>query len=202
MAPSTRRSFRTVLLGLGLAILGLASCSSDAPASGVTQIDTAVVVAYKPCPGSDAAIEQLALYRADDPEHPIWEAQRQAGGNAVLDMPIRARYPGYDIIDRRTDELLDPRQRYSFAATATDGTEWGGPGFSPDELVQGKVRIADEELAFRDWVDSPRTCSSFGLFDALLTGLVVAGVAGLLLIALRVLTRRVHRADPGPNDPL
>lgn len=108
MPPSTRRSFRTVLVGLGIAVLGLTSCSSDAAASGVTQIDTAVVVAYKPCPGSDAAIEQLA---------------------------------------------------------------------------------------FRDWVDSPRTCSSFGLFDAVLTGLVVASGAGLCLIALRILTRRVPRPD-------
>lgn len=195
MAPPIRRTFRMVPLSLGLAVLGLTGCSSDATASGVTQIDTAVVVAYKPCPGSDAAIEQLALYSRDDPEMAIWEAQRQVGGIAVLDMPIRARYPGYDIIDRRTDEILDPRQRYSFTATATDGTEWGGPGFSPDDLVQGRVRIADEDLAFRDWVDSPRTCSSFGPFAAVLTGLVVTGGAGLCLIALRILTRRVPRPD-------
>lgn len=195
---------RSLLAGLGLGVvaLALAACSNDAPATGVTRIDQAVVVAYKPCPGNDAAIEQLALYGSDDPDVPVWEAQRQTEGIAVLDMPVRQRYPGYDIIDRRTDETLDPLQRYSFEATATDGAEWGGPGFFPDELVQGQVRIAGEELAFREWVDSPTACPEFGLFDAALTGLVVAVVAGVFLIPLRILTSRAGRTDPDPNDPL
>lgn len=190
------------MAALSFVALGLAGCSNNAPPRGATQIGQTVVVAYKPCPGNEAAIEQLALYGSNDPDVAVWEAQRQPDGIAVLDMPVRARYPGYDIIDRRRSETLDPLQRYSFEATATDDTEWGGPGFSVDELAQGKVRIAGEELAFREWVDSPTACPKLGVFDAVLTGFVVAGVAALFLLVLRIFTRRARRTDPDSDDPL
>lgn len=189
-----------MLLAVGLT--ALTGCSSDAPAAGVTRIDRSVVVAFKPCPGDDAAIGRLELYGSDDPEAPVWTAAHLTGEVAVLELPIVPRFPGYDITDDRPSGELDPAQRYSFEATATDGIEWGGPGFAPDDLEQGTVRVAGQELEFADWIDRPATCPQFSFFDALLTGLVVAAVAGSALLVLRRITRRGRVGPTDPTDPL
>lgn len=172
-----------------------AGCSSTAPSTGVTRIDRAVVVAYKPCEGSEA-IGRLELYGSDDPTRPVWTAVHVAGDPAALDLPVIPQYPGYTITDDRPDGELDPDQRYSFEATGTEGTEWGGPGFRVGDLVQGRVRVAGQDLAFRDWVDSPASCPEVGLAGALLTGGVMAGIAGGALVLFRLLTRRGRRAAP------
>ncbi|HEX2574972.1 MAG TPA: hypothetical protein VHK88_01400 [Aquihabitans sp.] len=201
---ATGRGRRRTTTTLGLAGLAwLTACSSTAPAAGVTRIDRAVVVAYKPCPGDDAAIGRIELYGSDDPETPVWVAAHRSGEVAVLDLPVVPRYPGYDITDDRPGGRLDPGQRYSFEATATDSTGWGGPGFSVDDLEQGRVRVAGQELAFAEWVDSPTSCPRLTFVDALLTGLVVAAVAGAGLLLLRRVTRRGRPSDagvPGPVD--
>lgn len=188
-----------MVTGLGLATT---ACASTAPSAGVTRIDQAVVVAYKPCPDDRAAIGSISLFGSDDPDTPVWRATLQPDGIAVTDLPVRARYPGYDIVDRRVDEQLDPSQRYSFEATATDDTEWGGPGFAADDLRQGEVRVAGQILEFRDWVDSPTSCPRFTSVDAASTALVVAGVVSLLLVGLRLVTRRFRRGATDPTDPL
>ena len=188
-----------------LVLVGLtapAGCSSDAPAAGVTRIDRSVVVAYKPCPGDDAAIGRLELYGSDDPDVPVWTAAHLTGEVAVLELPVVPRFPGYEITDDRPGGRLDPDQRYSFEATATDGSQWGGPGFSPDDLEQGTVRVAGQELEFAEWIDRPSACPAFSFLDALLTGLVVASVAGGALLVLRRLTRRGRVGPTDPTDPL
>ncbi|MCU1498904.1 MAG: hypothetical protein JWM47_2857 [Acidimicrobiales bacterium] len=184
----------------GLCALVLAGCASQAPATGVTRIDRSVVVAYKPC-DDDAGLglARVALYGSDDVDRPVWLARHTDRRQpAVLELPVVERYPGYTVTDRRTDGQFDPDQRYSFEATATDGTEWGGPGFRVGDLDQGKVRVAGQELDFVDWVDQPASCPEVTFVDALLTGLVVAAVAGSALLVLRRLTRRGRR---GPTDP-
>ncbi|CAN5686793.1 hypothetical protein BH10ACT1_BH10ACT1_01840 [soil metagenome] len=191
-------------LASALLALGLAGCASEAPATGVTRVDRAVVVAYKPCEDdAGLGIRRLALYGSDDVDRPVWLARytdRQQP--AVLDLPVVERYPGYTISDRRTGGQLDPNQRYSFEATATDGTEWGGPGFRVGDLEQGKVRVAGQELAFVEWVDSPTACPKVGFVGALLTGGVVATVAGLALLGLRRVTRRGRVGPTDPDAPL
>jgi hypothetical protein len=187
-----------VWLGLAVASVGLVSCSSKAPTAGVTRIDRAVVVAYKPCGETgDAGIGRLDLYGSDDPETPIWSAVHTDGQPTALDLPVIARYPGYRITDHRPGGTLDDRQRYSFEATAIDGTEWGGPGFRPGALRQGRVTVAGQDLAFAEWVDAPVTCPNVTFAGALLTGLVVAAVAGVFLLALRQITARGRRAPSG-----
>ncbi|QXC61445.1 hypothetical protein KSP35_00920 [Aquihabitans sp. G128] len=191
-----RRHGALVLLAPAVAALGLAGCSSRAPATGVTRVDRAVVVAYKPCQDdAGLGIRRLALYGSDDVDHPVWEARYvDRTQPAVLDLPVVERYPGYRITDRRPGGALDEDQRYSFEATATDGTEWGGPGFKVQDLRQGRVQVAGQELEFATWVDSPTPCPKVTFVDALLTGLVVAAVAGSALLLVRRLTRRGRRA--------
>jgi len=190
----------TAVLAIGSAA-SLAGCSSQAPATGVTRIDRAVVVAYKPCGDPGQGLRRVALYGSDDVDRAVWVARysdrRQP---AVLDLPVVKRYPGYTVTDRRPGGQLDPGQRYSFEATSTDGTEWGGPDFELDDLHQGKVRVAGQELVFTDWIDEPVTCPKVGFGGALLTGLVVAAVAGGALLGLRWLTRGRRAMDP--TDPL
>jgi hypothetical protein len=185
-------------VALGGAAIGLASCSSQAPSTGVTRIDRAVVVAYKPCGDTgDAGIGRLDLYGSDDPEKPVWSAVHAKGQPAALDLPVVARYPGYRITDRRPGGRLDAGQKYSFDATAIDGTAWGGPGFRTGALRQGRVTVAGQDLAFAEWVDAPTTCPNVTFGGALLTGLVVAAVAGVFLVGLRQVTARGRRAPSG-----
>lgn len=186
-------------VGVAVLVVALGSCSSTAPSTGVTRIDQAVVVAYKPCEGTEA-IDRLALYGSDDPTTPVWTAEHVAGEPASQELPVSPtpRYPGYVITDDRPGGELDGDVRYSFEATGTEGTEWGGPGFRVGDLEQGRVRVAGQDLAYRDWVDSPASCPEVGVGGALLTGGVMAGIAGGALLLFRLLTRRARRA-PSPG---
>ena len=156
------------------------------------------MVAYKPCPGDRSAIERLALRAegAAGDAAPVWRAQRRPGGIAVLDMPIRSRYPGYAITDRRAGRRLDRATRYTFVATGTDGADWGGPTFSLGDLDQGLVAVGGGTVEFRDWVDSPTSCArSLGDRGLALGALVLAGAVGLGLLA------RWYRGRPERTPP-
>lgn len=197
--PLARR-FAIVASAALLAVV-LAACGSKAPAVGVARIGRVVEVAYKPCDprSAHAGIARVELFGSDNPETPVWTARHRSGGPAVLELPVVGRFPGYAITDRRSGERFDPDQRYSFEATALDGTEWGGPGFRYRDLRSGRVQVAGQDLDFTEWVDAPASCPNVGFGGALLTGLVVAAVAGGALIGARGLRRLFRREHEEPE---
>lgn len=199
----TRRPRRASHLLLAVSCLGLlatllAGCGSQAPATGVARVDRHTIAAYKPCGDPDGqGIGRIDLYGSDDPDRPIWTAIHTDGHPAALQVPVTHRFPGYAITDRRPDGHLDRLQVYSFEAVSLDGKGWGGPSFRTTDLVAGKVRVGGRQVTYRTWIAAPQSCPRIGLGGALLTGLVVAGVAGGLLVGLRGLrglSRRGRRA--------
>lgn len=191
---------RAAAAGAALAVVGLAGCGSTAPATGVTRIDGAVVVAYKPCPESTAGLRRVTLTGSADPDRPVWSATLAADGTAALELPVRPRFPGYEIVDRRRPGGLDPTQTYSFDATATDGSSWGGPDVRPGRLRDGRVRVGGQDLPFEEWIERPASCPRVGLVGAIGTGMVVAAVAGGALLGLRGLIGRLG-GRARPDDP-
>jgi hypothetical protein len=184
-------------------LVAMAGCAAKAPSAGVARVDRAVVVAFKPCDGDreDAGLGRIDIFGSDDPERSVWSAVHIDGQPATLDIPIVDQYPGYDIKDRRPDDELDEDQTYSVEAVALDGTEWGGPGFRVGDLRAGKIRVAGQYLDFAEWVDEPASCPNVTFVGALLTGLVVAALAGGTLVAARGIRRAVRggRRAPSPD---
>ena len=191
-----------VLLVVATATATLAGCGTKAPSTGIARVDHRTVVAFKPCEhAEDAGIGRIDLYGSDDPDNPIWTAIHVDGQPTSLELPVAGRYPGYEITDRRPGNHLDRIQTYSFEAVAVDGTAWGGPSFRVSDLRPGHVRVAGQDLKFAEWIGAPASCPNVSFLGALLTGLVVAAVAGGALLGargLRNLSRRGRRA-PSPD---
>lgn len=187
-------------LAIAVGLVALAGCGPKAPSVGIARVDKTTVIAFKPCGGDrkHAGIGRMDVYGSDQPDKAVWSAVHIDGQPATLDLPIVRRYPGYDIVDERPDNHLDRNQRYSVEAVAVDGTAWGGPGFRPGDVASGRVRVAGRVLRFSDWVDEPASCPNVTLLGALLTGIVVAAVAGGSMIAARGVRRATRTARRAP----
>lgn len=188
------RAARSLLLALVAPLLvAVTGCSSSGPpAVGVVRVGRVVEVAYKPCDDqrAQAGIGRLELFRSDRPDQPVWTARHRSGGTAVLELPFVSRFPGYDIVDRRTGNTFDPDVTYTFEAAALDGVAWRGATFRYDDLGNGRVQANGEDLDFATWIDAPPTCSTGPLDLSWPHGLLVVGIVALVVVGSTMAIRR------------
>lgn len=180
-----------------LAVLTLASCGGGPDASvGVTVVDGTVEVRAKPCePGS---IQRVDIVVPTAPDDLVWSAV--ADDPSTLTVPVEDEVDGFRVTDDRPDGAL-PDTDLRVRVVGSDGEGWGGPRFRPSELEDGVLRVAGQDLPLAEWEAEPARCPSFTLFDALLGGLVTAGVAAALWLVVRTAGRLVRRSDPEAIDP-
>lgn len=179
------------------AVVALASCGGGPDASvGVTVVDRTVEVRAKPC--GDGGIQRVDLLVATAPGDTVWSAE--ADGRPVRSVPVDEVVDGYRVTDDRPDGAL-PATRLRVRVQGSDGEPWGGPAFRPDDLEEGTLRVAGQDVPLAEWEAEPAQCPSFTLFDALLGGLVTAGVATGLWLVVRSLGGLVRRSRPEEIDP-
>jgi len=126
------------------------------------------------------------------PEQPVWSAVAIAPDGARQVVPIDARVEGYEVDDRRPGGAL-PERRLRVLVEGPDGESWGGPRFTPDELEEGRLRVAGRDVGLAEWEAEPPRCPTVGLGDAVLGGVATAVVAGLLWLLVRLLARTTRR---------
>lgn len=172
--------------------LGLAACGGGPSASvGVTVVDDTVEVRAKSChPGG---MERVTVVDPVTPDEPVWTAE--ADGPARLAVPVAAEVDGYVVTDRRPDDAL-PDARLRVLVEGPDGEAWGGPRFRPEELTEGTLRVAGQDVDLAEWEAEEARCPSVGLGGAVVAGLATAVAAAALWFVVRLVGRALRRSDP------
>ncbi len=176
---------------------GLAACGGGPSASvGVTVADGTVEVRAKSCHAG--GMERVDVVDPVDPGEPVWSAR--ADGPARLAVPVTETAAGYVVTDHRRNGAL-PDARLRVLVEGPDGATWGGPHFRPEELEEGTLRVAGEDVDLAEWQAEEARCPAVGLGGALVAGLATAVAAAALWLVVRLVARALRRSDPADIDP-
>jgi hypothetical protein len=192
---------------LVLAVGGACGGGPDASV-GVGRADGEVVVRAKACPGDggrqdvgddgdDGTGPGMARIDVVDPQAPeeaVWSAVADEPDAARRTVPVAPSVEGYEVEDRRPDGAL-PDRRLRVLVEGPDGETWGGPRFRPDDLQEGVLRVAGQDVDLDEWESEPARCPDVGLGAALVGGAATALAAGVLWLVVRLVTRATRRRD-------
>ncbi len=182
-------------VGVAGAVL-VAGCGGPAASVGVTRVDGVLEVRAKDCGGGDLARVDLVDPRA--PDDPVWSARSTSTATADRRVPVVAEVPGYVVADARGRAFGG--QEVRVLTEGTDGESWGGPRVVPDEVVEGTLRVAGQDVDLAEWESEPARCPRVTVLSALAGGAATAVAAGALWLAVRAGARLVRRPPP-PGSP-